>query len=83
MRTRRLPNSAYRGLAFALAKRRQLIASVRAEYDKIETIDPASPTYARLIALLDAADQDTLTAVAEANIKFVSALARNRIRQED
>lgn len=58
-----------------------LVAQCRAAYGKLETIDPTSPGYQRLCALLDRMTQEQLRALAEAEIKFVSKLARNRIRR--
>ena len=55
------------------------IATLKREYAKIDKIDPASPSYTRMIFLLDGLPQAALKQLANANIKFVSALARNRI----
>lgn len=52
---------------------------LRSEYNKIERIDPAQPYYTRLIKLLDNLPASHLNQLAEANIKFVSILAKRRI----
>lgn len=56
------------------------IEALRAEFAKIERIDPLAPTYTRLIALLDKADRNLLLQLSLAEIKFVSHLANNRLR---
>jgi hypothetical protein len=55
------------------------IAALKAEYSKINTIDPASDTYKKLIAMLDRLDLKSLQSLAGAEIKFVSKLAQNRV----
>ena len=44
----------------------------------INKIDPSSPTYGKLITLLDSLDKPSLQRIANADIKFVSLLAKNR-----
>ena len=56
-----------------------MLQTLRTEYAKINTIDPCGEAYPKLIKLLSALSQDDLKVLAKANIKFVSALARNRI----
>lgn len=56
-----------------------MIPLLRKEFGKLHTIDPDSPAYARLCAILDKASDDALKAAHRANIKFVSALAFNRL----
>lgn len=46
----------------------------------VNKVDPSSPTYKKLIKKLDDMDKDQLTQIADANIKFVSVLAKNRLR---
>lgn len=58
------------------------IQRLKAEYSKINTIDPSSPTYKKLVDMLNKQDQETLKKLAGAGIKFVSGLARNRIKKE-
>lgn len=53
---------------------------LRSEYTKIERIDPAQEPYQRLIRLLDNLPVSHLNQLAEANIKFVSILAKRRIK---
>ena len=55
------------------------IAALKAEYSKINGIDPDSDTYKKLIAMLDRLDLKTLKSLAGAEIKFVSKLAQNRV----
>ena len=55
------------------------IAALKAEYSKINRIDPSSDTYKKLIAMLDKLDLKSLQSLAGAEIKFVSMLAKNRV----
>jgi hypothetical protein len=55
------------------------IAALKAEYSKINGIDPDSDTYKKLIAMLDKLDLKSLKSLADANVKFVSKLAQNRV----
>ena len=55
------------------------IAALKAEYSKINTVDPDSDTYKKLIAMLDRLDLKSLKSLAGAEIKFVSKLAQNRV----
>ena len=55
------------------------IAALKAEYSKINGIDPASDTYKKLIAMLDRLDLKSLQSLAGAEVKFVSKLAQNRV----
>ena len=52
---------------------------LRAECAKIDRIDPLSPTYKRMISLLDGMDQSMLRQIRDAKIKFLSRLAMNRV----
>jgi hypothetical protein len=58
------------------------IAALKAEYSKINGIDPASDTYKKLIAMLDRLDLKSLQSLAGAEIKFVSKLAQNRVMRK-
>jgi hypothetical protein len=58
------------------------IAALKAEYSKINTIDPSSETYKKLIAMLDRLDLKSLQSLAGAEIKFVSKLAQNRVMRK-
>lgn len=53
---------------------------MRTEFSTLSRIDPSSPSYNRLIALLDAMNQDQLIQIRDAHIPFMSRLAINRIR---
>jgi preprotein translocase subunit YajC len=55
------------------------IARMKAEYSKINTIDPSGENYKKLISMLDKLDKPTLEKLAGAGIKFVSGLAKNRV----
>ena len=55
------------------------IEELRAEYATIERMDPASPIYENLINALDLLDTPKLQMLADAQIKWVSMLARNRV----
>lgn len=57
-----------------------MIARLRDSYATINTIDPSSPTYQSLISKLNKMDPAMLQQLASAQIKFVSGLARNRLR---
>lgn len=62
----------------------QLIAQIetlRTAYGKLNTINPSSATYAKLIALLDSMDDELLMIVEAAQIKFLSMLAYNRCKR--
>lgn len=56
--------------------------TMRKAYASINKIDPASSGYENLIKLLNSLPQDGLKQLAGANIKFVSMLAKNRIKKE-
>ena len=58
------------------------IAALKAEYSKINGIDPSSDTYKKLIAMLDRLDLKSLQSLAGAEIKFVSKLAQNRVARK-
>ncbi|CAB4130287.1 hypothetical protein UFOVP116_363 [uncultured Caudovirales phage] len=58
----------------------EMIATLKSRYNSINTIDPAGPTYKQLLKLLESLDQLSLQQLAGAGIKFVSALARNRVK---
>ena len=52
---------------------------LRTEYSRINTIDPSGPSYRRMIQLLDALSPKQLEQLRDADIKFMSKLANNRI----
>jgi hypothetical protein len=56
----------------------QTIETMRDLYGKIEAIDPCQPTYIKLCGFLDSLDDDTLKALSDARIKWVSSLSLNR-----
>lgn len=60
------------------------IDQLRAEYSRINTVDPSQPSYAKLTGMLDHMSQPQLKQLSGAGIKFVSSLANNRlIRSRD
>lgn len=58
-----------------------MIKELRAAFGNLNTIDPSTPQYKRIIVLLNLLSQSQLKMIADADIKFISALARNRIKQ--
>jgi len=54
------------------------IDTLRKEYAKIGTVDPSQPTYKKLTAFLDGLDDDQISQLSQAKIKFISGLALNR-----
>ena len=58
------------------------IAALKAEYSKINGIDPDSDIYKKLIAMLDRLDLKSLQSLAGAEVKFVSKLAQNRVARK-
>lgn len=57
------------------------IEKLKSEYSSIDRIDPSSPNYKKLVAMLDKLDTKTLETLAGAKIKFVSGLAQNRVNR--
>lgn len=57
------------------------IKALQAEYDKINKIDPSSATYAKMVALLNKMPQSLLKQLASSNVKFISSLAANRVKE--
>lgn len=57
----------------------QQIAELKEAYGNIETMDPSSPLYDNLLKALDLLDTPKLQMLADAGIKWVSMLARNRV----
>jgi hypothetical protein len=58
------------------------LAKLKAEYDSLDKINPSSPSYDKLIKLLNIMDKNQLKQLSDANIKFVSMLARNRYQRK-
>lgn len=56
------------------------IAALRREFAKIDRIDPCGAAYRDMIEKLDAMDQLMLRQLTDANIKFMSRLAANRVQ---
>lgn len=59
----------------------EMIGTLKNRFNGITTVDPAGPTYKQLIKLLDSLDNAALQQLSTAGIKFVSALAKNRIKK--
>jgi len=57
------------------------ISRMKAEYSKIDRIDPSSDNYKKLISMLDKLGKPELQTLSDADIKFVSGLARNRVNR--
>lgn len=57
------------------------IEELQKEYATIERMDPSSPIYENLINALDLLDTAKLQMLADAQIKWVSMLARNRVNR--
>ena len=55
------------------------VKTASASFAKLDRIDPDGPLFHSICALLDRADDTALIAIHDANIKFVSNLALNRI----
>ena len=59
---------------------KQQIDMIRKAYGTLSKIDPNKPTYKKFIKFLDKLPKDELKQLAGANIKFVSMLAKNRLK---
>jgi hypothetical protein len=55
------------------------VEELRKMYGEIEKMDPSGPLYDNLIKALDLLDTPKLQMLADAQIKWVSMLARNRV----
>jgi len=58
------------------------IEILRKSYGTLKTMNPTSPTYKKFIKFLEKLPKDQLKQLAGANIKFISMLAKNRIKGE-
>ena len=58
------------------------IEIMRKAYGTLSRMDPSSPTYKKFIKFLDKLPKNQLKQLAGANIKWVSMLAKNRLRGE-
>lgn len=56
------------------------LAEMRKSFSKIGTVDPSQPTYGKVTRYLDGLSQPLLKQIAGARIKFLSGLARNRVK---
>jgi hypothetical protein len=55
------------------------LSQLRAAFERIKTVDPEGNGYKGMVSHLDKMSQAQLKQVGGANIKFMSALARNRV----
>lgn len=55
------------------------IEFIRSKFGSLQTIDPDGPLYKKLCELLDRCDDKALDEIVNQKIKFVSALALNRV----
>ena len=62
-----------------MSKMEQQIAELRTAYGALERVDTSSPVYENLLKALDLLDTPKLQMLADAQIKWVSMLARNRV----
>lgn len=60
---------------------KQQLDTLRKNYSTINKINPSSPAYTKLIKLLNSLDNKALKQIANADVKFVSMLAKNRIKE--
>lgn len=58
----------------------QMLDNLKKEFSTLKKIDPTSPSYKKLISLLDSLPQAHLKQLATANIPFVSVLAQRRVK---
>ena len=56
------------------------IEIMKMAYGTLSGMNPSSPTYKKFIKFLDRLPKDQLKQLAGANIKFVSMLAKNRLK---
>lgn len=59
---------------------KEQLDTLRKEYSKIKRIDPTSKAYQIMISLLDSLNAKQLKQILDANIPWLSTLARNRLR---
>lgn len=56
------------------------IETLRNGYAKIERVDPLGQSYEKLTSFLDGLSKENLQILVDAKIKWVSMLAKNRIK---
>lgn len=66
-----------------MRKNDAIIEFMRDEFNEVEFVDPDGPAYKKLRAYLNCMDEDGLSVLADANIKWVSILAKNILRKKD
>jgi hypothetical protein len=60
-----------------------MLSKMYAEYSKLKTIDPESPTYQKMTVKLDSMSDKQLQQLVDAKIPFLAGLARNRLMRRD
>jgi hypothetical protein len=60
---------------------KQQLDTLRKNYSTINKINPSSPAYTKLIKFLNSLDNKALKQIANADVKFLSMLAKNRIKE--
>jgi hypothetical protein len=55
------------------------VETLRAAYGEINSVDPANAAYTGLSKLLDSLSQDDLKLLRDANIKWISSMAEDRM----
>jgi hypothetical protein len=56
-----------------------MVQHLRVAYGAVDRVDPTSAAYTGLCKLLDTLSQDDLKTLRDANIRWISSLARNRM----
>jgi hypothetical protein len=59
----------------------EMIDAMRERFGKLDKIDPENPKYQRVIEMLDKMPQEALQQLTDSKIKFISSLARNRLKK--
>ncbi len=57
------------------------IANLKKEYDKVQKIDPTSPAWKKVKALMDKMDKGQLMQIVDAKIKFLRIYAAGKLRE--
>jgi hypothetical protein len=57
----------------------EMVAGLRVTYGAVTSVDPTNGAYTRLSKLLDSLGQDDLKLLADADIRWVSSMAEDRL----
>ena len=60
----------------------EMVAGLRAAYGAVTSVDPSSGAYYGLVELLDNLSQDDLRILRDANIRWISSLADERVERQ-